>query len=150
MFFVLASNGIGAGEKSEGFGIATSSAGKDYNITIICNHNHLCLEPDMPVLTGGSSQKESPYKIKLNWSPGYNGGRPILRYEIHYTQSGRQTPRREIIDGGNVTSVVLSGLEPNTSYAFRISAANEHGPSNYSKTLVVATRPLGKSAFYNK
>ena len=77
---------------------------------------------------------------KLNWTkPRDDGKSPIFNYNIEYKQSG-DLHWKLANEGFRVkdTNYVMSGLEPDKEFEFRVSAENKAGvgaPSGSSKTV---------------
>ncbi|XP_063062694.1 fibronectin type III domain-containing protein 3B [Engraulis encrasicolus] len=72
--------------------------------------------------------------LPLAWEEPCSNGADITSYSL---VMGDQS-----LAVGNVTSYVLTGLQPNTEYSLQIQAENEMGPGPLCEPLVLRTRPL--------
>ncbi|WP_419925851.1 fibronectin type III domain-containing protein [Candidatus Poriferisocius sp.] len=74
--------------------------------------------------TPGNSQ------ATLTWTPGFDGGSPILHYEIRQrVGAGAYTPWTIIVDStAATTSHTVTGLTNGVTYQFQVRAVNAQGP----------------------
>ncbi|VDN03115.1 unnamed protein product [Thelazia callipaeda] len=95
--------------------------------------------------------KTNDKSITLWWDPPASAGEILVRgYTISY---GIGTPsRRVIIEGVNTNAFTISGLKPNTTYVFAMTAYNEAENEDSEKVLFTATtehvKNLHESRFY--
>lgn len=79
----------------------------------------------------------------LSWSaPANNGGSAVTSYEFQRNQDAN-TPQTTWTDIGLVTTRNATGLDPNTTYYFRVRAKNANGIGAYSTVAITtpATSP---------
>uniref|UniRef100_A0A8C6TV48 Zgc:152904 n=1 Tax=Neogobius melanostomus TaxID=47308 RepID=A0A8C6TV48_9GOBI len=74
-------------------------------------------------------------------TPDSHGGVPISYYLVQYREAGSQE-WRDVRSHSVQTTVVLTGLEPNTTYEVRVSAVNGKGQGEYSHTESFQTLPI--------
>ncbi|NXB06247.1 FND3B protein, partial [Cnemophilus loriae] len=86
---------------------------------------------DEPV---GACQPSPSVCLVLSWEEPSNNGAEITSYNIDLGDTS--------IPVGNVTSHVIEGLLPETSYRIRIQAVNEIGAGPFSHFIKAKTRPL--------
>ena len=84
--------------------------------------------PDPPTgltATPGNSQ------ATLTWTPGFDGGSPILYYEIRYRAGSGPYNSWTIMVGstGDTTSHIVAGLSNGVTYWFQVRAVNAIGPT---------------------
>ncbi|NXQ35479.1 FND3B protein, partial [Alaudala cheleensis] len=91
----------------------------------------LCVLEDEPV---GACQPSPSVCLVLSWEEPSNNGAEITSYNIDLGDVS--------IPVGNVTSHVIEGLLPETSYRIRIQAVNEIGAGPFSHFIKAKTRPL--------
>jgi hypothetical protein len=87
--------------------------------------------------TALSAQGVSPGTIQLNWTD--NSGNETS-FRIEKLNGG--TYQEVLVVGANVTTAQVGGLNPGTSYSFRVRSANAVGYSGYSNVATVSS-PLG-------
>ena len=115
-------------------------------------------------LIGKPSAPEGPLEVKdvtktgckLSWKkPEDDGGVPIREYEIEkmdvetgkWVRVGKVAADTPGSPGfGDKPEMVVTGLNPNSAYKFRVKAVNDEGDSEPLVTLkpVVAKNPYGK------
>ena len=67
----------------------------------------------------------------LGWNPPeYDGGLPILEYNIEKREVGKKAWQKVETIEANKTNVQVTGMKKNISYHFRVSARNEMGWSS--------------------
>jgi titin len=76
----------------------------------------------------------------LVWSPPYDGGAPVLGYEIRLRQGGNIIERQ--VDCGPNLHYLASGLTIGREYLVNVRAYNEAGAGNWSKDLVIISGDL--------
>jgi len=81
--------------------------------------------PDVPTITDVSGEFE---KVRLSWTPPYDGGAAILYYTINCDDA----LIADVSANGSDTSAYIYDLSNGNSYAFRIKATNIKGDSEYS------------------
>ncbi|NXC06924.1 FND3B protein, partial [Orthonyx spaldingii] len=91
----------------------------------------LCVLEDEPM---GACQPSPSVCLVLSWEEPSNNGAEITSYNIDLGDVS--------IPVGNVTSHVIEGLLPETSYRIRIQAVNEIGAGPFSHFIKAKTRPL--------
>uniref|UniRef100_A0A8C3UFH2 Fibronectin type III domain-containing protein 3B n=1 Tax=Catharus ustulatus TaxID=91951 RepID=A0A8C3UFH2_CATUS len=91
----------------------------------------LCVLEDEHV---SSCQPSPSVCLVLSWEEPSNNGAEITSYNIDLGELS--------IPVGNVTSHVIEGLLPETSYRIRIQAVNEIGAGPFSHFIKAKTRPL--------
>ncbi|XP_046403358.1 protein sidekick [Ischnura elegans] len=120
--------------------------------------------PQAPSAPHISRSQIQSHRITFSWTPGRDGYAPIRYYtvqrsEVMEGEDGQGTvfgPWVEVGPGeggplgarveGGATSLTASGLQPATSYAFRIRATNDMGHSTWSpRSEVVRTLPAAPS-----
>jgi YVTN family beta-propeller protein len=93
--------------------------------------------------TGLSATVVSTSQINLGWnSPSDNGGTPVTSYMLERSTNDGST-WNTIVSNTDSTGTTYSdtGLSPNTTYTYRVSAINSVGTSNPSST-ASATTPI--------
>ena len=84
------------------------------------------------------STAAGPGTITIHWSTppaSASNGAPITGYVITPYKAGVAQPAR--VFATTVTTQVLSGLTPATSYTFRIAARNSRGTGAYATTKTI-------------
>ncbi|XP_034720328.1 neural cell adhesion molecule 2-like isoform X2 [Etheostoma cragini] len=94
----------------------------------------------------------NPYSVRLSavsqrlatvtfMKPDSHGGVPISYYLVQYKEVGSQD-WRDVKSHSIQTTVVLTGLEPNTTYDVRVAAVNGKGQGEFSHTETFQTLPI--------
>uniref|UniRef100_H3BWQ8 Neural cell adhesion molecule 2 n=1 Tax=Tetraodon nigroviridis TaxID=99883 RepID=H3BWQ8_TETNG len=94
----------------------------------------------------------NPYSVRLSavsqrlatvtfMKPDSHGGVPISYYLVQYKEFGLQD-WRDVKSHSVQTTVVLTGLEPNTTYEVRVAAVNGKGQGEFSHTEAFQTLPI--------
>ncbi|XP_028427836.1 neural cell adhesion molecule 2 isoform X2 [Perca flavescens] len=94
----------------------------------------------------------NPYSVRLSavsqrlatvtfMKPDSHGGVPISYYLVQYKEMGSQD-WRDVKSHSIQTTVVLTGLEPNTTYEVRVAAVNGKGQGEFSHTETFQTLPI--------
>uniref|UniRef100_A0A3Q2ZT21 Neural cell adhesion molecule 2 n=2 Tax=Kryptolebias marmoratus TaxID=37003 RepID=A0A3Q2ZT21_KRYMA len=94
----------------------------------------------------------NPYSVRLSavsqrlatvtfMKPDSHGGVPISYYLVQYKELGSQD-WRDVRSHSVQTTVVLTGLEPNTTYEVRVAAVNGKGQGEFSHTETFQTLPI--------
>ncbi|XP_028327064.1 neural cell adhesion molecule 2-like isoform X2 [Gouania willdenowi] len=94
----------------------------------------------------------NPYSVRLSavsqrlatvtfMKPDSHGGVPISYYLVQYKEVG-SLDWRDAKSHSVQTTVVLTGLEPNTTYEVRIAAVNGKGQGEFSRTESFQTLPI--------
>uniref|UniRef100_A0A673WFR8 Neural cell adhesion molecule 2 n=1 Tax=Salmo trutta TaxID=8032 RepID=A0A673WFR8_SALTR len=94
----------------------------------------------------------NPYSVRLSamsqriatvtfMKPDSHGGVPIGHYLVNYKDVGSQD-WRDVKSHGVQTIVLLTGLEPNTTYEVRVAAVNGKGQGEFSHTESFQTLPI--------
>ncbi|KAM6945482.1 neural cell adhesion molecule 2 [Aplochiton taeniatus] len=94
----------------------------------------------------------NPYSVRLSavsqrlatvtfMKPDSHGGVPIGHYLVRYREVG-SSEWRDARSHGVQTTVVLSTLEPNTTYELRVAAVNGKGRGEFSHTESFQTLPI--------
>ncbi|XP_056287066.1 neural cell adhesion molecule 2-like [Pseudoliparis swirei] len=94
----------------------------------------------------------NPYSLRLSavsqrlatvtfMKPDSHGGVPIGYYLVEYKEVGSQE-WRHVKSHSVQTTVVLTGLEPNTTYEVRVAAVNGKGQGEFSHTESFQTIPI--------
>ncbi|XP_068165452.1 neural cell adhesion molecule 2-like isoform X1 [Antennarius striatus] len=94
----------------------------------------------------------NPYSVRLSavsqrlatvtfMKPESHGGVPISYYLVQYKEVGSQD-WRDVRSHNVQTTVVLTGLEPNTTYEVRVAAVNGKGQGEFSHTESFQTLPI--------
>ncbi|XP_047432571.1 neural cell adhesion molecule 2-like isoform X2 [Mugil cephalus] len=94
----------------------------------------------------------NPYSVRLSavsqrlatvtfMKPDSHGGVPISYYLVQYKEVGSQD-WRDVKSHSVQTTVVLTGLEPNTTYEVRVAAVNGKGQGEFSHTESFQTLPI--------
>lgn len=120
-----ASSGSGAGSSSgssSGGGAATTGGGQSPSTTTT-------VADAKPEVTTGSASSLATSTVTLNAT--VNPGGPSTSYKFEYGTTdlyGNETTAQSVSgSGAQAVSVTVSGLEPNTTYIFRIVATNNLG-----------------------
>jgi titin len=71
----------------------------------------------------------------LQWTVPYNGGSPILGYEVRLREGGNYIERQ--VDAGQVPYYLISGLVTKREYLVNVRAYNEAGAGDWSADLVL-------------
>uniref|UniRef100_A0A1A7YG57 Neural cell adhesion molecule 2 n=1 Tax=Iconisemion striatum TaxID=60296 RepID=A0A1A7YG57_9TELE len=94
----------------------------------------------------------NPYSVRLSavsqrlatvtfMKPDSHGGVPISYYLVQFKELGSQD-WRDVRSHSVQTTVVLTGLEPNTTYEVRVAAVNGKGQGEFSHTETFQTLPI--------
>ncbi|XP_029303515.1 neural cell adhesion molecule 2 isoform X2 [Cottoperca gobio] len=94
----------------------------------------------------------NPYSVRLSavsqrlatvtfMKPDSHGGVPISYYLVQYKEVGSQE-WKDVKSHSIQTTVVLTGLEPNTTYEVRVAAVNGKGQGEFSHTETFQTLPI--------
>ncbi|XP_038153058.1 neural cell adhesion molecule 2-like isoform X3 [Cyprinodon tularosa] len=94
----------------------------------------------------------NPYSVRLSavsqrlatvtfMKPDSHGGVPISYYLVQYRELGSMD-WRDVKSHSVQTTVVLTGLEPNTTYEVRVAAVNGKGQGEFSHTETFQTLPI--------
>ncbi|KAM4710688.1 neural cell adhesion molecule 2-like isoform 1-T1 [Anableps anableps] len=94
----------------------------------------------------------NPYSVRLSavsqrlatvtfMKPDSHGGVPISYYLVQYKELG-SIEWRDVKSHSVQTTVVLTGLEPNTTYEVRVAAVNGKGQGEFSHTETFQTLPI--------
>ncbi|XP_040030781.2 neural cell adhesion molecule 2 isoform X6 [Gasterosteus aculeatus] len=94
----------------------------------------------------------NPYSVRLSavsqrlvtvtfMKPDSHGGVPISYYLVQYKEAGSQE-WRDVRSHSIQTTVVLTGLEPNTTYEVRVAAVNGKGQGEFSHKENFQTIPI--------
>ncbi|XP_069492497.1 neural cell adhesion molecule 2 isoform X4 [Ambystoma mexicanum] len=73
--------------------------------------------------------------------PDLHGGVPIHHYQVDIKEVASET-WKIVRSNGDQTIVVLSNLEPNTTYEIKVAAVNGKGQGEYSKIEIFQTLPV--------
>jgi hypothetical protein len=99
----------------------------------------ITVSPEM--VTNLEASERTVDSISLGWSMPEDNGTAITDYVIEY-QGGAIGSWTVYNDGvSNQTSAIVTGLDAETSYSFRLRAYNGTNYSGYSNTLVTETLP---------
>uniref|UniRef100_A0A5F8GC07 Neural cell adhesion molecule 2 n=1 Tax=Monodelphis domestica TaxID=13616 RepID=A0A5F8GC07_MONDO len=79
-------------------------------------------------------------KVSFN-KPDSHGGVPIHHYQLDVKEVASET-WKVFRSHGTSTTVVLSNLEPNTTYEIKVAAVNGKGQGEYSKIEIFQTLPV--------
>ncbi|TKS72451.1 Down syndrome cell adhesion molecule -like protein [Collichthys lucidus] len=77
--------------------------------------------------------------ITFGWTSGFDGGEPILSYNLDL-QDNKGTWQSTTIEHGELPQLTLMDLSPATTYKLRMFAINSVGKSEVSNLLIVKTR----------
>ncbi|XP_049786375.1 Down syndrome cell adhesion molecule-like protein Dscam2 [Schistocerca cancellata] len=79
--------------------------------------------------------------VNLTWEQPYDGNSPITVYTVQYKKKlvAWEEKVSQITVPGDQLFATISGLQPASSYHFRIVARNALGPSNTSNDIMVTT-----------
>ncbi|MGI0018774.1 MAG: fibronectin type III domain-containing protein [Nitrosotalea sp.] len=118
-----------------------ASGGGQYNIQWTNPSASNTSTPSAP--TDLSAKAMSHSKINLSWTaPVNNGNSAITGYKIERSTDGGSTWKTIASDtGSTATAYSSTGLAPNTTYTYQVSAINAIGTSSASST-ASATTPL--------
>ena len=103
--------------------------------------------PDLTNTTAGvAARPDGQNEIDVTWAaPATQGVGPVTQYKIEYSKDGN-LPWMEVATVGNVLKYSDTGLEPDTTRFYRVSAVNKAGRGVASATPVVT---LAEGATYN-
>ncbi|KAG8192662.1 hypothetical protein JTE90_009692 [Oedothorax gibbosus] len=79
--------------------------------------------------------------ITLSWQQPAQRNGDILYYVVYYKEANSPRERFHNITRPHLEDTNIQGLQPDTSYVFRVLAYNQHGPGRLSKELLVHTLP---------
>ena len=120
---VSAINSVGTSSPS---GISTATTGSTATV------------PQPPTNLVASAFSSS--QINLNWTAGANGGSTITGYKVDRSTDGGTTWTTIISNTGSTTTTYSNtGLAPNITYTYRVSAINSVGTSSVSNTTSATT-----------
>lgn len=109
----------------------TNPDNKTASLTNGYTYNISTQPPDAPT---GLSALPNSANVDLSWTaPSNDGGSPITDYTIEYSDNGGSTWSEYTHTPSAATSASVSGLQPGTTYSFRVMAINSAGvglPSN--------------------
>jgi fibronectin type 3 domain-containing protein len=126
---------------------ATSSAGPSIN-SLEAAATTLSVVSSPP--TGLTATTISSSQIKLSWTtPSNTGGSPITGYKIERSTDGGLNWGTIKSNTGSVITYSNTGLSPNTSYTYRVSAINSAGTSSPSNTASATTSLRNVSLIVN-
>ncbi len=78
--------------------------------------------------TGLSATSTSSTQVNLSWTaPSNNGGSPVTGYKIERSLDGGSTWSTVTNTGSTATAYSDTGLQPSTTYTYRVSATNSAG-----------------------
>ena len=93
--------------------------------------------------TGLAATTISQSQIHLSWTAANNGGSPITGYKIGRSTDGGSTWTPTVSNtGSTATTYSDTGLDPSTTYTYRVSAINGIGTSSPSSTVSATTSPI--------
>uniref|UniRef100_A0A8C3VUA4 Pikachurin n=1 Tax=Catagonus wagneri TaxID=51154 RepID=A0A8C3VUA4_9CETA len=91
-----------------------------------------CLPPAAPRQPHVTVVSDS--EVALSWKPGESeGSSPIQYYSVEFIRPGLDKSWTLIQEQIQVDSMVIKGLDPDTSYQFTVRAVNPHGASPRSQ-----------------
>ena len=80
------------------------------------------------LVRGVSTSNATQTSIDLTWSaPSENGGAPIVNYQVRFQEVGTSNWQTYSHPTSANTSLTVTGLTKNTSYAFQVAAVNDAG-----------------------
>jgi YVTN family beta-propeller protein len=128
-----------------------ASTGNNYAVTVTATNGSLTSSTALKVTTftyppstptNLISTAISSSQINLSWNaPVSNGTSPLIGYEIERSVSGDAFSVLVLNTGNTGTTYSDTGLSPNTTYVYRVSAINSVGTGDSSNT-ASATTPL--------
>uniref|UniRef100_A0A3Q2CLD5 Neural cell adhesion molecule 1a n=1 Tax=Cyprinodon variegatus TaxID=28743 RepID=A0A3Q2CLD5_CYPVA len=71
-----------------------------------------------------------------------SGGVPVLKYRVEWRLPGREWKSEEYKAEADMTSVIIDGLKPETTYEVKMSAINGKGEGESSRTSLFKTEPV--------
>ncbi|XP_038146301.1 neural cell adhesion molecule 1a [Cyprinodon tularosa] len=74
--------------------------------------------------------------------PVSSGGVPVLKYRVEWRLPGREWKSEEYKAEADMTSVIIDGLKPETTYEVKMSAINGKGEGESSRTSLFKTEPV--------
>ena len=92
--------------------------------------------------TGLTVERATPLRVLLSWTaPKFDGGTAVTGYKVEW--SSRGPGLWMVADTGSIaTAYTLTGLTPQTTYHYRVSAINSVGAGEPSDSLSATTPPL--------
>src|SRR5207302_3974695 len=110
---------------------ATDGAGNIHSATFIVGPSGTAPQPP----TGLTATTVSSSQVNLSWTaPSNNGGSAITGYEIERSTNGGTFSTIVPNTGSASTTFSNTGLNPSTTYTYRVSAINSIGTSSPSNT----------------
>ncbi|XP_043927956.1 neural cell adhesion molecule 2 [Protopterus annectens] len=106
---------------------------------------YVLAQADVPSSPSGLIiMKVSQTVAELSFSkPESHGGVPITHYQVDVKEVAAES-WRTVYSNGIQTYVVLTNLEPNTTYEFKVAAVNGKGRGEYSGIEIFQTLPVQK------
>ena len=108
--------------------------------------------PDAPTVVSGpdpdtsSDPEESTTSLKVVWHPPLNTGpRTINSYTVQFKKSTETSFGSTGVGSPNGTTVMITGLEADTSYDVRVQATNDEGTGAWSLVGTGSTNKEGNS-----
>jgi hypothetical protein len=88
-----------------------------------------------------SAENITDTSIQIAWRPGFNGGASQKYFvQVKETKSGHEKYKLKYTKEITKPVTVISGLQPNMMYTFRVKARNRHGTSDFSEEIEEKTR----------
>ena len=101
---------------------------------LIKNLSLYILAPPDPPTISGSDLRATTDSVTLRWEYGDSGKNPVTSVTIKYRNSTDETWTKIQIHQ-HIREYVVTNLQENTMYEFKIQASNAVGPSKYSKVV---------------
>ncbi len=79
--------------------------------------------------------------IEVNWNAPADGGEEILRYLLEYRRAGEDFSISKVISEDEARPIRISDLQAESTYSFRVAAANRLGASPFSEETTVRLIP---------
>jgi hypothetical protein len=120
------------------------------------NGAYLQAYPDAPSSIEEVFESRTPTDLGFTWTPGFDGGTPVIDYEVQYTPGADDNGFGVFVTVETnelSTSFLQGGLTIGVSYKFRVKSRNSFGQSlTWSEELLLycASVPLAPSEPYTQ
>ncbi len=113
-----------------------------FMLSVLLTGTASAADPTVPDKPGApSSRVVALDTIEVNWNKPADGGEEILRYLLEYRRAGEDFSISKIISEEDSRPIRISGLQAESTYSFRVSAANRLGAGPFSEETTVRLIP---------
>ncbi len=117
-------------------------AGMLFMLSVLLTGTASAADPTVPEQPGAPSLRVVNLDtIEVNWNKPADGGEEILRYLLEYHRMGDDFSISRVISEDEVRPIRISDLHAESTYSFRISAANRLGAGPFSEETTVRLIP---------